>query len=122
MTDFFPPAATPELHAYLDVPIAKIVRVMTCEDFRTAFAAAVEDEEGKSTIYRFVLPHHNRLCRRFFREAGIVPTRTRDTYDVTAGAFMIGFEGTRVGSDPVPEEGPLKEIVVLEGVTITKMA
>lgn len=122
MTDFFPPATLPEAPTSLTVPIAKIVRVMTCEDSRIAFAAAVEDEEGKHTIYRFVLPHHNRLCRRFFREAGVEPTRTRETYDITAGAFMIGFEGTRVGSDPVPEEGPLKEIAILENVVIKKMA
>lgn len=122
MTDFFPPAVTPEEPTSIAIPIARIVRVMTCEDSRIAFAAAVEDDEGKHAIYRFVLPHHNRLCRRFFREARIEPTRTRQTYDVTGGAFMISFEGTRVGSDPVPEGGVLTDVVVLERVTITRMA
>lgn len=122
MTDFFPPAVTPEEPSSLAVPIAKIIRVMTCEDTRVAFAATFEDDDGKNTVYRFVLPNHNRLCRRFFREAGHEPTTKRQTYDVTKGAFLIGFEGIRVGSDPVPEGGILKEIIVLERVSITKMA
>lgn len=122
MTDFFPPAVNQEEPSQLVIPLARIVRVMTCEDTRVAFAAAVVHDDEKHTIYRFVLPNHNRLCRRFFREAKIVPARTRETYDITAGAFMIGFKGTKVGTDPVPEGGLLRGVEVLEHVTITQMA
>ena len=123
MNDFFPPPTAPEDPSQVSVGLAYIVKVMTCETAEIAFAATVPHEDGSHTIYRFVLPSHSRLATRFFRKAGIRPNRVRETWDVDQGGFLIGFTGTRVGTDAVPEideKNPLREVVVLEQVTISQ--
>lgn len=118
MTDFFPPADVTEAPTEVSVPLASVVRVMTCEDSRVAFGVAVENGEAFSTIYRFTVPDHSRLARRVFREARIQTTRTRESYTISSGAFLISISGIRVGTDLVPEGASLHEIVVLDKVVV----
>ena len=118
--DFFPKADVEETPSPISPQLAMIVRAMTCEKPLVAFAAAVLDEDGGHTIYRFCVPNHNRLCRMFFRLANIEPTLTQKTYDVENGAFIIKIEGIRVGTDEVPSEGLMSSIIVLDKVKITE--
>lgn len=119
MSDFFPPAdQSLENPRPVEVEGGLVLRVMTSEDGRVAFAVVVP-QEGKDVLYRFTLPRHNRVVRQFFRRGKIreVPMH-RENFDVE-GVFAISFRGDILGEDDIPEDLEKKpeHVYVLSDVT-----
>lgn len=119
MSDFFPPADQRlENPQPVEVDGGLVLRVMTSEDDRVAFAVLVS-LEGTDVLYRFTVPRHNRVVRQFFRRGKIreVPMH-REHFDVE-GVFLISFQGDIIGEDDIPDDLEKKpeHVYVLSNVT-----
>lgn len=119
MSDFFPPAdQSYETPQSVDVEGGFVLRVMTSEDDRVAFAVLVSNE-GRDLLYRFTVPRHNRIVRQFFRRGKIreVPMH-REHFDVE-GVFLISFQGDILGEDDIPDDLEKKpeHVYVMSNVT-----